>query len=340
MNCWADTIQIVTDPSASALDVYDGTVAWHSRSAGKSVIKYWNGSTVQTINWSGPNPLYTGITDAPISLQDGQIAFVGITDMVGFGDFRYDVLFWNGSTVTQVTDQKYATKPKVSLWNGLVAFEADNSVKCWSQSGGTRSLSNDFGACPSAYKEQVTWLEGSTLTSRNRLNMWDGSSKTYLGSALDPGITVNQWDYVLHGASWANLWYLAEPENPPPKYWLYYDEVNVPDDTRIDYVVYPDGPIHDDIDMYDGHVVWAKSDGNDYEIFYWDGVNVTQITDNSTDDLHPAIYHASPAQIVWIGQGGNVFFTVVPEPSALLLVGIGCAALAGRRIMKHRTQSK
>ena len=36
------------------------------------------------------------------------------------------------------------------------------------------------------------------------------------------------------------------------------------------------------------NVVWSRWDGNDYEIVLWDESATTQITDNSVDDLFPA----------------------------------------------------
>jgi hypothetical protein len=46
-----------------------------------------------------------------------------------------------------------------------------------------------------------------------------------------------------------------------------------------------------------GHVVWEGYDGNDWEIFYYDGTEVHQITDNDFDDTSPNI--SDTDYIVW-----------------------------------------
>lgn len=61
-------------------------------------------------------------------------------------------------------------------------------------------------------------------------------------------------------------------------------------------------------------VAWSRFDGNDYEIMYWDGTTVRQLTDNSFDDVTPSV---SQGKIAWcqllptgiVGQSkGQVFF--------------------------------
>lgn len=48
----------------------------------------------------------------------------------------------------------------------------------------------------------------------------------------------------------------------------------------------------------DGWIVWSENDGNDFEIFVFDGVTTRQITDNQTNDFTPRV---SKQQIVWQG---------------------------------------
>ena len=52
-----------------------------------------------------------------------------------------------------------------------------------------------------------------------------------------------------------------------------------------------------------GHVVWMGSDGNDYEIFLYEGTTVTQFTHNSYDDHDPQINNSG--QIVWWERDGE-----------------------------------
>ena len=56
-------------------------------------------------------------------------------------------------------------------------------------------------------------------------------------------------------------------------------------------------------------MVWNGFDGNDYEIFLYDGLETVRITDNAYDDRIPQI-NAS-GQVVWYGSDGNdneIFF--------------------------------
>jgi beta propeller repeat protein len=56
--------------------------------------------------------------------------------------------------------------------------------------------------------------------------------------------------------------------------------------------------------IYGSNVVWRGYDGNDYEIFLYNGSRgiITQLTDNSFNDYGPQIYGSN---IVWHGFDGN-----------------------------------
>jgi hypothetical protein len=60
--------------------------------------------------------------------------------------------------------------------------------------------------------------------------------------------------------------------------------------------------------IHNGQVVWQGYDGQDYEIFYWDGTNIHQLTNNNYDDVDPQINNG---QVVWQGYDGHdweIFF--------------------------------
>jgi beta propeller repeat protein len=56
------------------------------------------------------------------------------------------------------------------------------------------------------------------------------------------------------------------------------------------------------VQVYGEEAVWQQSDGNDLEIYYFDGMRISQITNNSGDDENPQIYGN---YIVWEGHDGN-----------------------------------
>ena len=61
-------------------------------------------------------------------------------------------------------------------------------------------------------------------------------------------------------------------------------------------------------EIQDGQVTWFAWDGNDYEIFLYDGIKTTQLTDNYYNDQYPQIYNG---QVTWLGYDGHdyeIFF--------------------------------
>ena len=60
--------------------------------------------------------------------------------------------------------------------------------------------------------------------------------------------------------------------------------------------------------LYNGMIAWSGWDGNDNEIYYWDGNTITQLTDNNMDDQNPSIWNGS---IAW--QAGNPGFASTDE---------------------------
>ncbi|HPD48395.1 MAG TPA: hypothetical protein PLY61_16030 [Anaerohalosphaeraceae bacterium] len=63
----------------------------------------------------------------------------------------------------------------------------------------------------------------------------------------------------------------------------------------------------------DAFVVWQEHDGNDYEIFAYDGTVIRQVSDNEYDDLFPQI---SGTNIVWQGWDGSDYEIFVCDLSS------------------------
>ncbi len=67
-----------------------------------------------------------------------------------------------------------------------------------------------------------------------------------------------------------------------------------------------------------GQVVWLGRDGADYDIFFWDGNQVWQLTKNDYEDGYAQI---SGAWVTWHGRGADgtaeVYRAYVPEPGSL-----------------------
>ena len=67
-------------------------------------------------------------------------------------------------------------------------------------------------------------------------------------------------------------------------------------------------------ELHGGTVVWSAHDGNDREVFYFDGRGVVQLTSNAEPDLHPAVHDGDvvwtrvtdEGTIVWLFTGKNI----------------------------------
>jgi hypothetical protein len=76
------------------------------------------------------------------------------------------------------------------------------------------------------------------------------------------------------------------------------------------------------------NVVWQGHDGNDYEIYLWEGGTTTQITSSSRTDMDPAI---SGSNVVWGGHDGNdyeIYLMRGAPPAANLVPSISFDGLA------------
>jgi len=61
-------------------------------------------------------------------------------------------------------------------------------------------------------------------------------------------------------------------------------------------------------DVADGMVVWTMNDGNDREIYAFDGESVKKVSDNSYDDRHPIV---SKGRIAWTSQPSASQYTLM-----------------------------
>jgi hypothetical protein len=60
--------------------------------------------------------------------------------------------------------------------------------------------------------------------------------------------------------------------------------------------------------VYGSNIVWQGGEGRDAEIFFYDGNTTSQLTDNTYDDYYPEVYGSN---VVWMGYDGSdweIFF--------------------------------
>ncbi|HTM69183.1 MAG TPA: hypothetical protein VL426_07915 [Candidatus Binatia bacterium] len=71
-------------------------------------------------------------------------------------------------------------------------------------------------------------------------------------------------------------------------------------------------------DVADGMVVWTMNDGNDREIYAFDGESVKKVSDNSYDDRHPIV---SNGRVAWTSQpSGSQYNLMVKDRFGMRLV--------------------
>ena len=64
-----------------------------------------------------------------------------------------------------------------------------------------------------------------------------------------------------------------------------------------------------EVNLNNGQISWAGWDGNDYEIFFWDGITISQITDNSLDDYEPQLNNGKISWTQTLSTGKfDIFF--------------------------------
>lgn len=248
----------------------------------------------------------------------------------------YEIYFWDGTAVTKITDNGYEDRyPRIND-NGWIVWEAEPAADRESEIflyDGTETIqltdnANDDLLPQINNNGWVTWLacDGVSCTDREepyRVFLYDGSATTQL--------TDNAYHYysdVTEGPKLNNrgevVW--VERGDPDTEIFL-YDGANTiqlsdnddadtePEINNSGQVVWRGGGIwlydgsgseeisHTGEDPHisdNGEVVWmdsAAADGNDTEIFLYDGTTTTQLTHNNDDDLNPQI-NAS-GEVVW-----------------------------------------
>jgi hypothetical protein len=66
---------------------------------------------------------------------------------------------------------------------------------------------------------------------------------------------------------------------------------------------------HQPASTANGHIAWWAWDGNDSEIYYWDGKKITQITNNSVEDQSPSLsFKSGTVEIAWHRFNNNTGF--------------------------------
>ncbi len=200
--------------------------------------------------------------------------------------------------------KKYITASVLSGFMGLTCFSAPVSAELSTQVIYTTNLpgsgsNNGGGPFLKADGNTVAWTEHSEVV------FWDGQAIQRIGfannvtSILDFSISDGQIAWVgkaSHQESGYSVFFWDGT----------YDAQNQPYIQRISYLTLLESTVGLawGVSLNHGQIAWNDSDGNDWEIYLWDGTynnsepNITQITDNSDYDVAPSL---ADGQIAWRG---------------------------------------
>jgi hypothetical protein len=195
----------------------------------------------------------------------------------------FEVLLWNGSTVTPVTDNAVEDMFPAIAGLGVVWHEwgaGDSRVMLWT--GGAPVALSDAGVdawSPDTDGAGVVWSQGpSMLFPPEAVYHWDGSETAQVFGSVggkEPAISGNS--IVWETSAGIHMW------------------------TGSTTMVIPGSAGGHAPAVSGNQVVWHASDGNDDEIYYWDGLATQQLTSNGSDDRNADI---SGNRVVWESDEG------------------------------------
>ena len=270
--------------------LYNGTIAWKAQDHNTlwyGEIFYWDGTTITNVSNNDDYP------DAGPSLYDGTIAWAGMTGL----------FYWDGTNSTEVPDTTnidLACPEPVSLYNGTVAWVGrvgnDHDIYYWDGTNSTKVTSESllWVDSLSLFEGTIAWTPGGLYAY---IFLWDGTE------------TIKRWNTngAQHAVSLSNTGFAHEYHHQDTDksviyYWAYP-------------ITYPTFTYESEYDnkapsLYEGTIAWQSWDGHDWEIFYWDGTSVMQVTDNDVDDTAPSLYNGS---IAWQSRNGadyEIFYAV------------------------------
>jgi len=203
------------------------------------------------------------------------------------------VYYYNGSTVSGVSPSGTPV--------GDVAINDSNQL-AWRQYDGTNweAWFRDGGTAQ-AITQGTKDVRNLRLNESGQMAWYTLNGSIWLGGATEA--VVQFWDGTTVTDVCSFAWpYIDFPLDP----WAYGD-ISISDT---------------------GAVAWTAWDGHDWEVFYWDQTAVYQVTDTpySEDGID-----LSGNWLSWRGDFQVFRSQYVPEPSIMVLLGVGALGLARRK---------
>ena len=275
---------------------------------------WWGGATGEIYFYDGNS--VTRLTDDAFSdgIQQISGSYAAWTSAERTGQFTlvYSLVVYDGNDTRRIfdyVDQGNGANPRISgpsvVFSGHDGADTELYIHNIDANTITPLTSNNYtDASPSIDGSYVVWAGwGGTIGSDKEILFYDGTTTTR--------ITDNDYEDSFPVVSGKNLFWRGKEGGSSTDYDVFFYKGTVP--IKLTVNEYNDnGSISGD------NVVWSVYDGVDNEIFFYEGGNVTQLTDNSTDDANPAI---SGKNVVWRRHDGNdyeIFLAVsrcYPKPA-------------------------
>lgn len=273
-------------------------VLWNGWVNGWHSFYYDGNTTTQLTN-------YKNATDEKLS--GNRIAWRNAPEYTPSGELE-EVYLYDGTTQTtlQLTDNNSReTSVDISgqnvVWNGV-----GNTIYLYD--GTSTTTLPDTGVSPHVSGNQVVW-ESYTGGRKDQINLYDGNSisqivnndTVWLQGFFDGNVVWTQWDgndYELFRYDGNTTLQITDND--------FNDRLSsnsVPGSSTALSSTAVDGS--------GDNLVWSSYVDDNWEIFYYDGTQTIQITDNDIDDLNPKI---SGDRVVW-STGGTTSDVFLYEPS-------------------------
>jgi hypothetical protein len=303
-------------------------VTWMSQRGASALdreIMFWDGTTTQLTSNS--------VVDSEPVISGSNVAWTG-------NDGDSEIFLWNGTSTSQISVNT-VTDGRPRIDGSKVVWEWDsglNKVIGFFNGTSTATLSAvQFNNEPSISGARLVWF-GSTVPTRDMYTSDNGGPVNPVPD-VDPGaLTAEDLD-----ASGTNVVWEGFVGNSVDDREIFYNDGSAT--TQITTNSYPDfspkiggdevtwwggvfkdfqvrhydhstgttttlstGELNQNPQISHGNVVWQGKPtlADDFEIYFWDGTTVHQLTDNAYDDITPQI---SGSNVVWVGVVGGTGFT-------------------------------
>ncbi len=321
--------------------------------SGSNVVwEEWDGNDTEIFMFNGN--LINQLTDNDIRDEEPYVSGSNVVWQGRLEDGNREIFFHNGTTPQQISN---------SPGGDLHARISGNNVVWWQVNGDqikhfdgalTTTISNGASVDPEIDGNTVVWrqfdgndveifmhkLDTSITTQISDNNFVDVDAKVSGNRAVWLGnpVTTNSAReiYVFDGNHEIQVTNANERQFNPSIFgdraaWSRLGDILLYDFNTGSTVTIPTSSINNARpQLSDSLLAWSGFDGNDNEIYVFDGHSVFQLTDNDYDDIRVQV---DGTRLAWLGD--NQVFTAIPEPNSLLLLLTGGLIMTCRRRRHH-----